>query len=41
MKVLPMEIQGAFKNFTNECIGPVPAFDTFRIDFPKILSAEV
>jgi hypothetical protein len=33
--VLPIEIQGAFKNFTNECIGPVPALDTFRIDVPK------
>ena len=40
MKVLPIEIQGAFKYFTNECIGPVPAFDTFRIDVPKISSAD-
>jgi hypothetical protein len=30
-----MEIQGAFRCVTKECIGPVPAFETFIIDEPK------
>ena len=34
-----MEIQGDFKISTKEYIGPVPAFETFNIDFPKALSA--
>jgi len=40
MYVLPIEIQGACKYFTNECIGPVPAFETFKMDFPNISSAD-
>ena len=39
MYVLPMDMQGAFKISTNGYIGPVPAFETFRIDFPNDLSA--
>jgi hypothetical protein len=39
MYVLPIEIHGAFRISTNGYIGPVPAFETFRIDFPKDLSA--
>ncbi len=40
MYVLPIEIQGALRIFTNEYIGPVPALETFRIDFPNISSAD-
>ena len=32
-------MHGAFKIFTNECIGPVPAFETLIIDFPNDWSA--
>ena len=39
MYVLPIEIQGDFKISTNGYIGPVPAVETFKIDFPKVLSA--
>lgn len=39
MYVLPIEIHGAFKISTNRHIGPVPAFETFSIDFPNDLSA--
>ena len=39
MYVLPIEIQGDFKISTNGYMGPVPAFETFKIDVPKILSA--
>ena len=35
MYVLPIEIHGAFRISTKGCIGPVPAFDTFRIDLPN------
>ena len=27
----PIDTQGALKTFTNACIGPVPAFDTFKM----------
>ena len=36
-----MEIQGDIKISTKGYIGPVPAFETFKIDFPKALSAAV
>jgi hypothetical protein len=39
MYVLPIEIQGAFRISTKGYIGPVPAFETFRIDVPNELSA--
>jgi len=39
MYVLPIEMQGAFSISTKGYIGPVPAFETFRMDFPKVLSA--
>ena len=39
MYVLPIEMQGDFRISTNGYIGPVPAFETFRIDLPKDLSA--
>ncbi len=39
MYVLPIDIHGAFRISTNGYIGPVPAFETFRIDFPNDLSA--
>ena len=39
MYVLPIEIQGDFKISTKGCIGPVPAFETFKIDVPNVLSA--
>jgi hypothetical protein len=39
MYVLPMEIHGDFRISTNEYIGPVPAFETFKIDVPNDLSA--
>jgi len=32
--VLPIEIHGTCKIFEKEYIGPVPAFETLRIDFP-------
>ena len=35
MNVLPIEIQGALRFLTNEYIGPVPAFETFKIELPK------
>ena len=39
MYVLPIEMHGAFRISTKGYIGPVPAFDTLRIDLPKDLSA--
>ncbi len=39
MYVLPIEIQGDFKISTKEYMGPVPAFETFKIDLPNVLSA--
>ena len=39
MYVLPIEMQGAFRIPANGCIGPVPAFEMFRIDFPNATSA--
>ena len=39
MYVLPIDMQGDFKMSTNGYIGPVPAFETLSIDFPKVLSA--
>ena len=32
-------MQGDFKISTNGYMGPVPAFETFSMDFPKILFA--
>ena len=32
-------MHGECKNFTNENMGPVPAEETLRIDFPKESSA--
>jgi hypothetical protein len=37
--VLPTDMQGAFRISTKGCIGPVPAFETLRMDFPNALSA--
>jgi len=39
MYVPPIEVQGAFRILTKGYIGPVPAFETFKIDLPKDLSA--
>jgi hypothetical protein len=39
MYVLPIEIQGAFSPSTKEYIGPVPAFETLRIEDPNDSSA--
>ena len=39
MYVLPMEMQGSFRVSTKGYIRPVPAFETFRIEVPKDLSA--
>ena len=39
MYVLPIDMQGDFKISINGYIGPVPAFETFKIDVPKIVSA--
>ena len=39
MYVLPTEMHGASRCSTKEYIGPVPAFDTFRIDVPNDSSA--
>lgn len=41
MYVLPIDMQGAFRILTKEYIGPVPALETLRIDFPNALSAAV
>lgn len=41
MYVLPIEMQGDFKISTKGYIGPVPAFETFKIDWPNTLSAAV
>jgi hypothetical protein len=38
MYVLPIEIQGDFK-YQQRYMGPVPAFETFKIDLPNVLSA--
>jgi hypothetical protein len=34
-----MEMQGALRLLTKEYIGPVPAFETFRIEVPNDSSA--
>jgi len=39
MYVLPTDMHGAFRISVKGYIGPVPAFDTFRMDVPKDLSA--
>ena len=37
--VLPIAIQGEFKNFANENIGPVPAEETLMMEVPNESSA--
>ena len=39
MYVLPIEMQGAPNISTKGYIGPVPALETLRMDFPKDFSA--
>jgi hypothetical protein len=39
MYVLPIDIHGAFRISMKENMGPVPAFETFKIDIPNDLSA--
>jgi len=39
MYVLPIDMHGALSPSTKECIGPVPAFETLRIEVPNDSSA--
>jgi hypothetical protein len=39
MYVLPIDMHGDFKISIKEYMGPVPAFETFKIDVPKMVSA--